>query len=90
MQVSDAHSDTERIDRMTDLQRALGELSEQARAVVWLHDVEGYTHGEIGQLFGKSVSFSKTQLTRAYAQLKKNFGETHESGKVFESAAGIP
>lgn len=58
-----------------DLEAALGELSQTSRAVVWLHDVEGYTHEEIGELMGKSVSFSKSQLSRAHARLRKLLGE---------------
>lgn len=53
-----------------DLERALGTLSPTARAVVWLHDVEGYSHEEIGQQFGRSISFSKSQLARAHARLR--------------------
>ena len=34
---------------MLDLQQALDALPPQARAVVWLHDVEGYSHREIGR-----------------------------------------
>ncbi len=49
--------------------RALGQLSSDARAVLWLHDVEGYTHREIGELMGKTASFSKSQLARAYERL---------------------
>lgn len=49
--------------------RALGQLSGDARAVLWLHDVEGYTHKEIGELMGKTTSFSKSQLARAYERL---------------------
>jgi RNA polymerase sigma factor (sigma-70 family) len=51
------------------LERALGALTAEARSVVWLHDVEGYTHKEIGQLMGKTASFSKSQLARAYEKL---------------------
>jgi RNA polymerase sigma factor (sigma-70 family) len=53
-----------------DLERALERLSETSRAVVWLHDVEGYTHEEIAELMGKTVSFSKSQLARAHARLR--------------------
>jgi RNA polymerase sigma-70 factor (ECF subfamily) len=53
-----------------DLERALASLNDTARAVVWLHDVEGYTHGEIGRLFGATASFSKSQLARAHAHLR--------------------
>jgi RNA polymerase sigma-70 factor (ECF subfamily) len=53
-----------------DLERAFERLSATARAVVWLHDVEGYTHEEIAELMGKTVSFSKSQLARAHARLR--------------------
>ncbi len=58
-----------------DLEKALGRLSETSRAVVWLHDVEGYTHEEIAELMGKTVSFSKSQLSRAHARLRRLLGE---------------
>jgi RNA polymerase sigma-70 factor (ECF subfamily) len=54
-----------------DLERALERLGETARAVVWLHDVEGYTHAEIGALLGGTASFSKSQLARAHARLRE-------------------
>ena len=57
-------------DQAMDLDRALGNLPPVSRAVVWLHDVEGYTHKEIGSLLGKSESFSKSQLSRAYQRLR--------------------
>ena len=53
-----------------DLERAFERLSETSRAVVWLHDVEGYTHEEIAERMGKTVSFSKSQLARAHARLR--------------------
>jgi len=55
---------------LLDLERAMQRLSPVARAVVWLHDVEGYTHAEIGALFGGSTSFSKSQLARAHERLR--------------------
>ncbi len=58
-----------------DLETALGKLSETSRAVVWLHDVEGHTHEDIAEMMGKSVSFSKSQLARAHARLRKWLGE---------------
>lgn len=58
-----------------DLEAALARLSETARAVVWLHDVEGYTHEEIAELMCKTVSFSKSQLSRAHARLRALLGE---------------
>ena len=53
-----------------DLEAALGVLNAQDRAVVWLHDVEGYNHKEIAELFGKTESFSKTRLSRARGRLR--------------------
>lgn len=58
-----------------DLEAALERLPETSRAVVWLHDVEGYTHEEIASLMGKTVSFSKSQLARAHVRLRRWLGE---------------
>jgi RNA polymerase sigma factor (sigma-70 family) len=58
-----------------DLEAALERLSETSRAVVWLHDVEGYTHEEIAAMMGKTVSFSKSQLARAHVRLRHWLGE---------------
>ena len=54
-----------------DLERALDRLGETARLVVWLHDVEGYTHAEIGALLGGTPSLSKSQLARAHERLRE-------------------
>jgi RNA polymerase sigma-70 factor (ECF subfamily) len=58
-----------------DLEAALERLSETSRAVVWLHDVEGYTHEEIAAMMGKTPSFSKSQLARAHVRLRRWLGE---------------
>jgi len=58
-----------------DLERAFERLSETSRAVVWLHDVEGFTHEEIAEQMGKTVSFSKSQLARAHARLRRMLDE---------------
>lgn len=65
-----------------DLERALARLSDTARVVVILHDVEGYTHREIAELLGKSVSFSKSQLARAHQRLRQAAaGDAHAAGE---------
>jgi RNA polymerase sigma factor (sigma-70 family) len=56
-----------------DVERALASLSSTARAVVWLYEVEGYSHEEIARLFGRSISFSKSQLARAHVKLREWF-----------------
>jgi RNA polymerase sigma-70 factor (ECF subfamily) len=53
-----------------DLEAALERLPETSRAVVWLHDVEGYTHEEIASMMGRTTSFSKSQLARAHRRLR--------------------
>ena len=58
------------VDDQMALERALDRVPDVARAVVWLHDVEGYTHAEIGRLMGRTTSFSKSQLARAHERLR--------------------
>lgn len=53
-----------------DLERALAALPAVSRTVVWLHDVEQMTHAEIARLFGRTTSFSKSQLARAHSELR--------------------
>jgi RNA polymerase sigma-70 factor (ECF subfamily) len=57
-----------------DLQRALGELPEGARAVFVLHDVEGFKHQEIADLTGIATGTSKAQLHRARRLLREALG----------------
>jgi RNA polymerase sigma-70 factor (ECF subfamily) len=61
------------------LQQALADLPALSRAVVWLHDVEGYTHGEIGRMLNRTPSFSKSQLARAHARLREMLDPKAES-----------
>jgi RNA polymerase sigma-70 factor (ECF subfamily) len=60
----------ENIGNCMDLEQALGQLDDEDRLVVWLHDVEGYKHKEIAKLAGKTESYSKTRLNRARARLR--------------------
>ena len=53
------------------LDRALNRLPDDARAVLWLYHVEGFTHVEIAREFGRSVSFSKSQLARGTRRLRE-------------------
>ena len=59
-----------------DLEDAFKHLTPTARSVVWLYDVEGYTHREIGALMGKTTSFSKSQLARAHKRLREILDDT--------------
>ena len=53
-----------------DLEEALRKLPTVTRSVVWLYHVEGYSHEEIASLFDKTVSFSKSQLSRGTQRLR--------------------
>ena len=65
-----SHGISRHPDDALDLDAALANLPDVGRAVVWLHDVEGFTHKEIADFMGKTESFSKSQLSRAYQRLK--------------------
>jgi RNA polymerase sigma factor (sigma-70 family) len=56
-----------------DVEKALASLPPTTRVVVWLYEVEGYTHEEIARFFGRSISFSKSQLARAHLRLRAWF-----------------
>ena len=81
-----SHGISRHPDDALDLDSALANLPDVSRTVVWLHDVEGFTHKEIAGLMGKSESFSKSQLSRAYQRLRP-FLEVAEDGKQPEGAA---
>ena len=81
-----SHGISRHPDDALDLDAALANLPEVSRAVVWLHDVEGFTHKEIAGLMGKTESFSKSQLSRAYQRLRP-FLEVPEDGEQPEGAA---
>ncbi|MBT3326258.1 MAG: sigma-70 family RNA polymerase sigma factor [Gemmatimonadales bacterium] len=52
------------------LERALDVLPEGMRRVLILHDVEGYTHEEIGDTLGVTSGTSKSQLFKARAKMR--------------------
>lgn len=58
-----------------DLERAVAALPPRARAVLVLHDVEGWKHEEIGRELGMAVGSSKAQLHRARGLLRTMLGE---------------
>lgn len=75
----DAMPTDNRIAAQTDLTHALMQLTPTSRAVVWLHDVEGFTHQEIAKLLNRTPSFSKSQLSRAHERLRLLLNDTTES-----------
>ena len=63
--------DSDRTFLAESIEQAMTKLSPGARAVFVLHDIEGYTHGEIGEELGITPGGSKSQLFKARAKLKK-------------------
>jgi len=57
------------------LARAVDALPQKYKVVFVLHDVEGYTHEEIGQVLGVPPGTSKAQLFRARARLRDALAE---------------
>lgn len=54
-----------------DLEAAIAMLPPGARQVFVLHDVEGYTHEEIGRMLGVTAGGTKAQLHRARLLLRQ-------------------
>lgn len=57
-----------------DLERAVSALPPRARAVLVLHDVEGWKHEEIAAELGMATGSSKAQLHRARGLLRRALG----------------
>jgi RNA polymerase sigma-70 factor (ECF subfamily) len=67
-----------RMREQLDLERAVATLPERARAVLVLHDIEGWKHEEIAAELGMAVGSSKAQLHRARGLLRQRLGDEHE------------
>jgi RNA polymerase sigma factor (sigma-70 family) len=59
-----------------DLERAVSALPPRARAVLVLHDVEGWKHEEIAAELGMAVGSSKAQLHRARGLLRRKLTDS--------------
>ncbi len=58
-----------------DLETAIGELPDGYRAVLVLHDVEGFRHEEIARMLGVTPGTSKSQLFHARRAVRKMLGD---------------
>ena len=59
----------------------LQRLPPLARALVWLNQMEGWSHPELGRRFGRSESWSKSIVHRALAQLRDHVAEEHRDAE---------
>jgi RNA polymerase sigma-70 factor (ECF subfamily) len=53
-----------------DLERAIAQLPDGARAAFLLHDVEGFQHQEVAEILGISEGTSKSQVHKARLKLR--------------------
>ncbi|HSJ64867.1 MAG TPA: RNA polymerase sigma factor [Gemmatimonadaceae bacterium] len=58
-----------------DLDAAVARLAPRYREVFVLHDIEGFTHDEIGHMLGIDAGTSKSQLARARRHLRRMLGD---------------
>jgi len=61
-----------------DLENAILQLSPGYKEILLLHDVEGFTHKEIGAMLDISDGTSKSQLFQARKILRKYLNENHK------------
>lgn len=59
------------LDARIDLERAIADLPERHRAVLLLHDVEGFTHPEIGRLLDIATGTARSHLHHARRALRE-------------------
>jgi len=65
----------QRSELRMDLEQAVSRLPPRARAVLILHDIEGWKHEEISLELGMAAGTSKAQLHRARGLLRRWLGE---------------
>lgn len=76
------------IDRLA-LEQALATLAPTTRAAVWLHLVEGYGHDEIGRMFDRTASFSKSQVSRGVRRLRESLAPARPEPHDARPAAAL-
>lgn len=68
-------------DSEPELAALLRRLPPLTRTLVWLHQVEGWSHQELGERFGNSPSWSKSIVSRALVRLRLEL-EPHENTRA--------
>ena len=64
------HDPGESDELRTRLSEAISHLTERQRSVIVMHDVEGFTHGEIGGMLGIPEGTARSDLHHARATLR--------------------
>jgi RNA polymerase sigma-70 factor (ECF subfamily) len=73
-------------DERIDLERAIALLPAGRRAVLILHDVEGFTHEQIGQRLGIAAGTSKSQLACARRSMRELLGSGLNGASEYNEA----
>ena len=70
------------------LEQAMDRLPPGMRQVLVLHDVEGFTHDEIGELLGIAAGTSKSQLSKARAKMREllRSADTEAGGRAYAAS----
>jgi RNA polymerase sigma-70 factor, ECF subfamily len=75
------------LDRIT-LETAINELPPGYKTMFILHDVQGYNHDEIAEIFGCTVGNSKSQVHKARARLRELLQARVENGALRQHKSG--
>ncbi|MBV6478826.1 MAG: ECF RNA polymerase sigma factor SigE [Ignavibacteria bacterium] len=62
-------------DSRIDLEKAISKIPENARAVLVLHDIEGYKHNEISEMMNIEIGTSKAHLHKARKILREELSK---------------
>jgi RNA polymerase sigma-70 factor (ECF subfamily) len=87
-QLCDQSSTSSFLVERVALGRALGSLSKAKRSVVLLHDVNGFTHGEVARRLGLAAGTSKSQLHKAHVELRDILGPREAPRNLNSSQPG--
>jgi RNA polymerase sigma-70 factor (ECF subfamily) len=69
--MSELSAPTTDVDGRLDLERLIGQLPAGCRSVLVLHDIEGFTHREIGEMLDIPQGTSKARVFEARARLRE-------------------
>jgi RNA polymerase sigma-70 factor (ECF subfamily) len=83
-------SDAPEAASRVDVWSLLARLPARARAVLVLHEFEGYTHTELAALFGQSESYSKSILARAIGRLNALVSPSTVTSSSFAQVPSCP
>lgn len=65
----------QQIESRIDLEKSISKVPDQARAVLVLHDIEGYKHNEISKMMNIEIGTSKAHLHRARKILREELSK---------------